>query len=164
MRRPPRSVPRTARVLGLCVSVAALAGMVHLEEVWARAEVEAAPADELDALELDEVEDVALDEARPPLLAMAPVAPPVAAKVEPAGPALVTMPDLTGVSVRSARKQLKELGLRLVARDEYRSPIPRELWSAYKVRDQSVEPGEAVLPGERVRVKAKSRRRIAEGY
>lgn len=67
---------RLPQLLGLGLSAAALAGLVHLESVWAHADAgpdEALAADELDALdELDEEEDDEAVELAPVLAAAEP--------------------------------------------------------------------------------------------
>lgn len=85
-----------------------------------------------------------------------PVAPPV--------PALVAMPDIEGMSLRKARKELKALGLKLSVRDEYGEKVPREYWSGYKVRKQKLEAGTEVAPGSTVKVKARMRADYLMGY
>jgi hypothetical protein len=85
-----------------------------------------------------------------------PVAPPV--------PVLVAVPDIEGMSLRKARKELKALGLKLAARDEYGEKVPREYWSGYKVRKQKLEAGTEVAPGSTVKVKARMRADYLMGY
>jgi len=77
--------------------------------------------------------------------------------------ALVAVPDLSGLSLRKARKQLKEVGLKMSARDgSYR--IPWQEWGYYKVRKQKTEAGTMVEPGTRVRVKAREKISYGQGY
>ena len=77
---------------------------------------------------------------------------------------LVTVPDLDGLSLYKARKQLKALGLKLSVRDEYKEKLPREYWGGYRVRKQKIEPGAEVKPGTTVRVRARMKRSYSMGY
>ncbi|MEM9458925.1 MAG: PASTA domain-containing protein [Myxococcota bacterium] len=88
----------------------------------------------------------------------------VAAGAIPVAPALVIVPNLRGMSLRKARRTLKEVGLKISVRDSYGDKIPREYWSEYRVRRQKTEAGAEVEPGSRVRVKARERIRAASGY
>jgi hypothetical protein len=203
MSREHQPRPRNHRFLrlaGLGLSAAALAGLVHLQSVWAHADVQAetdlAASDFFDELELDELEleadqfeaealaEVdALEAAQAKAVAltavaMAPTATEVRVALAPAPapivvaaavvevPALVAVPNLGGMSLRAARKELKALGLRMSVRDRYNDRVARDEWSFYKVRGQKIDPGTEVEPGSRVRVKAKIRRsrKFAQGY
>ncbi len=85
------------------------------------------------------------------------------AEIIPDTPALVAVPDLAKMGLRKARKQLKEAGLKLVARDgSYR--ISRDEYRYYRVRKQQVAPGTMVEPGTRIKVKARMRYSYAQGY
>ena len=79
-------------------------------------------------------------------------------------PALVAVPDIEGMSLRKAKKQLAAVGLKLAVRDEYGEKIPREYWSEYKVRKQKLDAGTEVQAGSTVKVKARVRMRYAQGY
>jgi hypothetical protein len=85
-----------------------------------------------------------------------PIAPPV--------PALVAVPDIEGMSLRKAKKQLAAVGLKLSVRDEYGDKIPRSYWSSYKVRKQKLDAGTEVEAGSTVKVKARVRMTYAMGY
>jgi beta-lactam-binding protein with PASTA domain len=84
--------------------------------------------------------------------------------IAPPAPALVAVPDIEGMSLRKARKQLAAVGLKLSVRDEYGEKIPREYWSEYKVRKQRLDAGTEVEAGSTVKVKARMRMRYAQGY
>jgi hypothetical protein len=84
--------------------------------------------------------------------------------VAPPAPALVAVPDIEGMSLRKAKKQLAAVGLKLSVRDEYGEKLPREYWSEYKVRKQRVDAGTEVEAGSTVKVKARYRQRYAMGY
>jgi hypothetical protein len=84
--------------------------------------------------------------------------------VAPPAPALVAVPDIEGMSLRKAKKQLAAVGLKLSVRDEYGDKIPREYWSEYKVRKQKLDPGTELAAGSTVKVKARMRMRYAQGY
>ncbi len=86
-----------------------------------------------------------------------------ATEILPEVAALVAVPDLSGLSLRKARKQLKEAGLKMSARDgSYR--IPWQEWRYYKVRKQKTEPGTMVEPGTRIRIKAREKFVYSQGY
>ena len=61
--------------------------------------------------------------------------------VAPPAPALVAVPDIEGMSVRKAKKQLAAVGLKLAVRDESGWKVPREFWGDYKVRSQKIDAG-----------------------
>jgi hypothetical protein len=84
--------------------------------------------------------------------------------IAPPAPALVAVPDIEGMSLRKAKKQLAAAGLKLSVRDEYGEKIPREYWSQYKVRTQRLDAGTEVEAGSTVKVKARMRMRYAQGY
>lgn len=84
--------------------------------------------------------------------------------VAPPAPALVAVPDIEGMSLRKAKKQLAAVGLKLAVRDEYGEKIPREYWSEYKVRKQKLDAGTEIAAGSTVKVKARYRMRYAQGY
>lgn len=84
--------------------------------------------------------------------------------IAPPAPALVAVPDIEGMSLRKAKKQLAAVGLKLAVRDEYGEKIPREYWSEYKVRKQRVDAGTEVEAGATVKVKARIRMNYAMGY
>lgn len=84
--------------------------------------------------------------------------------VAPPAPALVAVPDIEGMSLRKAKKQLAAVGLKLAVRDEYGDKIPREYWNEYKVRTQKLDAGTEVAAGSTVKVKARMRMRYAQGY
>jgi len=84
--------------------------------------------------------------------------------IAPPAPALVAVPDISGMSLRKAKKQLAAVGLKLSVRDEYGEKIPREFWSEYKVRKQKLDAGTEVEAGSTVKVKARMRMRYAQGY
>ena len=84
--------------------------------------------------------------------------------IAPPAPALVAVPDIEGMSLRKAKKQLAAVGLKLSVRDEYGEKIPREYWSEYKVRKQRLDAGTEVEAGSTVKVKARMRMRYAQGY
>jgi len=86
------------------------------------------------------------------------------AAIVPDVPVLVAVPDLSGLSVRKARRILKDAGLKIAVRDGYGYRVPREEWNAYKVRGQKLDAGTEVELGSRVRVKARMKRRYAMGY
>jgi hypothetical protein len=88
----------------------------------------------------------------------------VAMPIAPPAPALVAVPDIEGMSLRKAKKQLAAVGLKLSVRDEYGEKIPREYWSEYKVRKQRLDAGAEVEAGSTVKVKARMRMRYAQGY
>ncbi len=105
-------------------------------------------------------------EGAPTLVAATSPAKPIS-DIEPAapeGPALITVPDLSGMKVGLAVKTLRGLGLRVSIQDEYGDRVYVEEWQAYKVRKQRIEPGTKVEAGSRVRLDAKYRRRFAKGY
>ena len=161
--------------------------MVQLQSVWASAD---AAADDV-AMGADEATDTAVEQAAeravaakptPSLLAVAAtpaevaaaVAPIPAAAVQPTDPDPVVspaeppthavMPDLSGKSLRAARKELKAAGLKMSVRDNYNQRIDRGDWGMFKVRKQKVQAGAEVELGTRVRVKARMKRRLAKGY
>jgi hypothetical protein len=84
--------------------------------------------------------------------------------VSPPAPALVAVPDIEGMSLRKAKKQLAAVGLKLSVRDEYGEKIPREYWGEYKVRKQKLDAGTELAAGSTVKVKARMRMRYAQGY
>jgi hypothetical protein len=84
--------------------------------------------------------------------------------VSPPAPVLVAVPDIEGMSLRKAKKQLAAVGLKLSVRDEYGDKIPREYWSEYKVRKQKLDAGTELAAGSTVKVKARMRMRYAQGY
>jgi hypothetical protein len=84
--------------------------------------------------------------------------------VTPPAPVLVAVPDIEGMSLRKAKKQLAAVGLKLSVRDEYGDKIPREYWSEYKVRKQKLDAGTELAAGSTVKVKARMRMRYAQGY
>ncbi|MCA9712550.1 MAG: PASTA domain-containing protein [Myxococcales bacterium] len=198
---------RSVHVLGLGLSAAALAGLVHLQSVWAQedqqtdADAEVWDETELEAEGTAEAEDALEEaaealsatpdssasaaaatptpapasvatEAMPVRLADASAVASVEAAVETSTEAtapvevavLVAVPDLAGMSLYKARKELKALGLKMSVRDAYNDRLPREYWTGYKVRSQKVEPGTEVEPGSRIGVKARLKRSYAMGY
>ncbi|MEM6993062.1 MAG: PASTA domain-containing protein [Myxococcota bacterium] len=181
--KPPLPRGRLATILGLGVSVAALSGLIQLQNVWAHAE----PAGDTVELEADETAvapsgDERVAQAAPPEstpVVVATIANPVpqvddtgveaheptpADARPPEGPPRITVPDLTGTKIDVAVKTLRGLGLRVSIRDEYGDRVYVEEWQAYKVREQQIEPGTEVEPGSRVRLNAKYRPRFAKGY
>jgi hypothetical protein len=84
--------------------------------------------------------------------------------IAPPAPALVAVPDIEGMSLRKAKKQLAAVGLKLAVRDEYGEKIPREYWGEYKVRKQKLDAGTEVEAGATVKVKARVRMNYAMGY
>lgn len=84
--------------------------------------------------------------------------------IAPPAPALVAVPDIEGMSLRKAKRQLAAVGLKLSVRDDYGEKIPREYWSEYKVRKQRLDAGTEVEAGSTVKVKARMRMRYAQGY
>ena len=84
--------------------------------------------------------------------------------IAPPAPVLVAVPDIEGMSLRKAKKQLAAVGLKLAVRDEYGEKIPREYWGEYKVRKQRVDAGTEVEAGATVKVKARVRMNYAMGY
>jgi hypothetical protein len=173
---------RLHRAVSLGLSGAALAGMIYFEGIPARAEAdEADVAIEFEDVAIDEVPGDTIPEASPialPPTEPEPVASPAdgrlamatvvdtaaATPVLPLGPALVAVPDIAGMGLRKARKELAAVGLKLAVRDEYGDKLPAEDWSEYKVGTQRVEAGTEVVPGSTVKVKAKMLRRYAMGY
>jgi len=142
MRRDhhPRHTPgRLRQLLGLGLSGAALAALVYVETVSAHGEVETSA---------EEWSDTGVD----------------TKTFEALAPALVVVPDLTGMRLRSARRELRALGLRIRVRDSYNDTIPRDYWSDYKVRKQRIEPGTEVTPGAKIRLVARERYRVSQGY
>ena len=91
--------------------------------------------------------------------------PPAAAALAPS-PLLVTVPDVDGMSVARARRTLRELGLRLRARDEFGYAIPRGEAAYYHVDGDRLRPtvGSQVEPGTEVRVVAEPERQLFSGY
>lgn len=83
---------------------------------------------------------------------------------EPPAPALVAVPDIEGMSLRKARKQLAAAGLKMSVRDGYNEKIPREYWGEYRVRTQKIAADTEVEPGATVQVKARMIQRYAQGY
>jgi hypothetical protein len=171
---------RLHRALSLALSGVALVGMIYFEGMPARAEADVADVADV-AVELDELDENTIPEASPiasPHPAPEPVASPADARLAmatavdaaaaipilPAGPALVAVPDLAGMGLRKAKKELAAVGLKLAVRDEYGDKLPAEDWSEYKVGTQRVEAGTEVVPGSTVKVKAKMLRRYAMGY
>lgn len=170
----PRSRHLLHRALGLGLSGAALAGLIYLEGTPARAEadmVDMVDASlELDAAELvpetrpiaspapaDERMAIATDlDAAAAMMEVMPVGPPA--------PALVPVPNIAGMGLHKAKKELAAVGLKLAVRDEYGDKIAREDWSIYKVGTQRVAAGVEVEPGSTVKVKAAYRRNTAMGY
>lgn len=141
--------------------------MVQLQSVWAHAEAVAQDeVDEVAEAQAVPLADVAVTQPRSEShAAMMFVKPPMpAVVVEPEAPTTAIVPDLSGKSVRAARKQLKALGLRMVVRDRYNDKISRDEWGAYKIRRQKTEAGTEVELGSRVRLKARMRRSFAKGY
>jgi len=88
----------------------------------------------------------------------------VAMPIAPPAPVLVAVPDIEGMSLRKAKKQLAAVGLKLAVRDEYGEKIPREYWGEYKVRKQKLDAGTEVEAGATVKVKARVRMNYAMGY
>ncbi|MEX1364236.1 MAG: PASTA domain-containing protein [Nannocystaceae bacterium] len=84
--------------------------------------------------------------------------------IDPPAPALVMVPDISGMRLDRARRELKAVGLRLVARDTWGDRIERSWYRDYKVRTQKVAAGTEVEPGSRVRVKARERYVASQGY
>lgn len=85
--------------------------------------------------------------------------------IAPPAPALVAVPDIEGMSLRKAKKQLAAVGLKLAVRDAYGEKVPREYWYEYKVRTQKIDAGTEVAPGSTVKVKARLRATYAAmGY
>jgi hypothetical protein len=78
--------------------------------------------------------------------------------------ALITMPDLEGMRMPEARSQLRALGLKVVARDEWADPIPRETARRHRVFKQSKPAGTELDRGTWVRITARERVRVAQGY
>jgi hypothetical protein len=181
---------RLHRALGLGLSGVALVGLVYFESMSARAEVDDAVAAEA---ELDEDAETA-EAAENAVPAATPVSLPpsglAASPPEPATPpteeavamattkevelhtaqpmaptpALVAVPNIKGMTLRKAKKQLAAVGLELAVRDAYGEKIPREHWSGYKVRSQRIDAGTEVEVGSTVKVKARERIRYATGY
>lgn len=121
------------------------------------------------AAPVDEIASAPAPTPAPERLAMADVATvdvaaAAAMPVEPPVPTLVAVPDLAGMTLRKAKKQLAALGLKMSVRDEYGDRIPREIWQAYKVRSQKIEAGAEVEPGSTVKIKARMRASYAMGY
>jgi hypothetical protein len=159
--------------VGLGLSGAALVGLIYFEGMPTRAEAE------WDDDRIDELAAFAVDDAdEPDIVARMPV--PVAAAVEVEsveadaaalpdalmGPALVLVPDIEQMTVRTAAKELAAVGLKLSVRDQYGDRIARELWGEYEVRTQKLDAGTEVAPGSTVKAKARPREsvRYASGY
>ncbi len=184
---------RVRRALGLGLSGVALVGLVYFEGMSARAEADDAAEVELEdvAEDVEDVEEadendvldanpVALPPSGPAASPAQPAASPAdgqlamatvadldvaaAMPIAPPAPALVAVPDIEGMSLRKAKKQLAAVGLKLSVRDAYGEKIPREYWSEYKVRTQRVDAGTEVEAGSTVKVKARYRQRYAMGY
>jgi hypothetical protein len=85
---------------------------------------------------------------------------------EPAEPeaTLIVVPDLKGMNLRKARKELKAVGLKLSVRDEWGDKVARDEYRYYKVRSQKIEAGAKVEAGSWVRVKARERYEVFQGY
>lgn len=154
---------------GLGLSGAALAGLIYFEGMSTRAEAE------WDDDRIDDLAAFTVDDADAPAVVGAAVGGPVvvatvdvvdaaALPAEPLGPALVMVPDIEQMSVRSAAKELAAVGLKLSVRDEYGDRIARELWGEYEIRTQKIEAGAEVTPGSTVKAKARARVRYAAGY
>jgi len=149
-----------------------LAALVYVETVSAHGEVETTDEDWSDM----GVETTAI--ALPKATVSIPFAPTVAAVTDSSAieteteiqtfevlaPTLVVVPDLTGMRLRTARRELRALGLRMRVRDSYNDTIPRDYWSEYKVRKQRIEPGTEVIPGAKIRLVARERYRVSQGY
>lgn len=84
--------------------------------------------------------------------------------VAPPAPALVAVPDIEGMSLRKAKKQLAAVGLKLAVRDESGWKVPREFWGDYKVRSQKIDAGTEVEAGSTVKIKARMKASVAMGY
>jgi len=142
---------RLRRALALSISTTALSGLVYLEGFPARADTPEATSDPISAAS--------------PAAEPSPETPP--ADVETlANPesGSFAMPDLAGMKLRQARRELKAAGLRLVVRDEYGGTIDPDDVSRYVVRGQTIEPGTVVAPGSWVRLVVGERWRSAQGY
>ena len=178
---------RIHHVLGLGVSGGALAGLIYVQSVSAQidepmpeATVDAtAEATEFTTTTTPEPASravptvAALDVGTTPaptLATQVPTTPPalVAAVTTEANTqqvAMVTMPDLIGMRVNEARRELKKLGLVMTVRDAYNDKIPIQWQRDYKVRRQTVKAGAELEKGTWVRVGARERRmRIPMGY
>ncbi|MEM7151469.1 MAG: PASTA domain-containing protein [Myxococcota bacterium] len=177
---------RIHHVLGLGVSGAALAGLIYVESVSASTDAPL-PEPEIEVTESTTTTQpasravptvAALDvgtAAAPVAVAVAPVpatatatAPMAVATTAAANTqvaAMVTMPDVVGMKVNEARRELKKLGLVMTVRDSYNDKIPIEYQRDYKVRRQAVDAGTALSEGTWVRVGARQRRmRLPMGY
>jgi hypothetical protein len=158
--------------LALSISAAALVGLAVHEQVWARNRADVEPMAFLDAEppELDEA--LAIDDG--PRI---PVAQPVADAPIPAtdsapaehdastdAPTTVAVPELVGLRLRPAVRELKAAGLRVSVRDEYGERVPVVAWGDYEVEGQKFEPGTEVEPGTWVRMKVVMDANFAEGY
>ncbi|MCX4247778.1 PASTA domain-containing protein [Paraliomyxa miuraensis] len=77
---------------------------------------------------------------------------------------LVVVPDLEGMTLRKARRELKAAGLKLSVRDEWGYKVARDEYAYYKVRSQKIEAGTKVEAGSWVRVKARERYEVFQGY
>lgn len=184
-RTPGRASTRLVQALGLALSASAITGLVYVETVSASPHpaeaVELNELDELDELEMDSAEAISpvavIPSATPAepsptadaptvLAAAAPSALPVAVVAEAEAPsiAMVVMPDLKGMRLDKARRELKQLGLRMAARDTWGERIERSWYRDFKVRTQTVEAGIEVERGTKVRVKARERYRASKGY
>jgi hypothetical protein len=154
---------------GLGLSGAALVGLIYFEGMSTRAEAE------WDEDRIDELAAFAVDDDHEPVAVAAAVGGPLvvatvdeldaaALPAEPLGPALVRVPDIEQMTVRTAAKELAAVGLKLSVRDEYGDRVARELWGEYEVRTQKIDAGSEVTPGSTVKAKAKARVRYASGY
>ncbi|MCA9652713.1 MAG: PASTA domain-containing protein [Myxococcales bacterium] len=78
--------------------------------------------------------------------------------------ALVVVPDLSGMRLDRARRELAQLGLKMVAHDTWGERLQRSWYRDYKVRTQKIEAGTEVEPGTKIRVKARERFVATQGY
>jgi len=147
--------------LGIGVSLAALAAMVHLESHPFEADV---------ALAREPVRSI-VEQAPQPWPAATP-APTSTAMDEPADgtndsgdadPAVAVMPDLSGVRLSTARKRLRALGLQPSPRDRWGDRIYPGTHRFYRVRTQQADAGAELAPGTRVALEA-HRIGFAAGY
>jgi hypothetical protein len=162
---------RPALITGACLSLSALAvaTLAYLESATARADVmlrpeptevapkriRAKPAVAAGGVIATQKVEVASKEAAKPAVEAEPVV---------AVPDRLVAPDFTGKRFSVARREARELGLKVVARDEYGTRVPAEAAQYYRVRKQKTAVGAPVAKGDTIELRVREIASLVSGY
>lgn len=173
MWKPWRArVLRTLTVtVGLTVSGLALVALIRVSDTRVTPErlapepVTAATASAALLRQPDLVAAPASSTPKPPTLTNAPsTARTDEPKPEPSEPKGIEVPDFKGKRLSQVMRKAKELGLRVLARDEYGNRITAQDAVYYRVQKQLTAAGSELLPKGQIAVRVREMVEYAAGY